>query len=320
MVKYPDYIFGSFQENALVSIISRDDLQMDEVKIWNHIIKWGIVQNPDLPTDLEDWSNENFLALKTTLQNCLPHIRYFRMSGDSILNNVKPYHQILEKNVWDDILKMSMTPNQTISSKIFLPRIILTQKLPIRDIDTFSTIINEAHAAGIASWVDKEAITYSVTDNPYEFNLLLRGTRDDFTSDSFWNLCERQTYLVVVMKVKGTDEILNGYNPVGWGNGYYHRACNDSFIFSLKNGAIQNSILSRVIQPEHAIYCNSDSGPCFGGGCDLGMSNNFNQNKTCWSRQRSYGKLIRNESTFHSKGISWFSVEEYEIFQISKKS
>ena len=70
VVKYPDKIFESedfvlFPENAVVSLISRDDLQMEEVKIWNRIIEWGIAQHPGLPTDLEDWSNENFLVLKT---------------------------------------------------------------------------------------------------------------------------------------------------------------------------------------------------------------------------------------------------------------
>ncbi|RIB29211.1 hypothetical protein C2G38_2155886 [Gigaspora rosea] len=56
MVKYPEKIFDSedlitIQENALVSLISRDDLQMEEIKIWNNVIKWGIAQNPGLPSD-----------------------------------------------------------------------------------------------------------------------------------------------------------------------------------------------------------------------------------------------------------------------------
>ncbi|RIB24642.1 hypothetical protein C2G38_2031708 [Gigaspora rosea] len=102
VVKYPDTIFDSedffsLQENALVSLISRDDLQMKEVTIWNHVIKWGIAQNPGLPSDPDDWSNENFLALKTNLRNCLSHIRYFQMSSDEIIDNVRPYKKILEK-------------------------------------------------------------------------------------------------------------------------------------------------------------------------------------------------------------------------------
>ncbi|RIB29207.1 hypothetical protein C2G38_2057249, partial [Gigaspora rosea] len=109
-----------------------------------------------------------------------------------------------------------MSPNRQVSSIILPPRKILTPILPVRNTDSFSTVINEAHAAEIASWVDKKENTYSLTNNPYEFKLLLRGTRYGFTKDSFWNLCDKQTHLVVVMKVKGTDEILGGYNPIGW--------------------------------------------------------------------------------------------------------
>ncbi|RIB18184.1 hypothetical protein C2G38_2142246, partial [Gigaspora rosea] len=71
VAKYPDKIFesenfSSLQKNALVSLISRDDLQMEEIKIRNRVIEWGIAQNPDLPTNPENWSHKNFLSLKTT--------------------------------------------------------------------------------------------------------------------------------------------------------------------------------------------------------------------------------------------------------------
>ena len=78
-----------------------------------------------------------------------------------------------------------------------------------------------------------------------------------------------------------------------------------SFIFSLKNGTIQNSILSCVIYSEYAINCYSNHGPRFGGGCDLAILDNFK-------------KRIKNDSTFNNSGSLWFSVEEYEIFQIVK--
>ncbi|RIA99910.1 hypothetical protein C2G38_2236641, partial [Gigaspora rosea] len=74
IVKYPDKFFSSedftsIKENALVSIIKRDDLQMSEVKVWKHVIRWGIAQNSDHPSNLKNWTNENFLTLKNTLKN-----------------------------------------------------------------------------------------------------------------------------------------------------------------------------------------------------------------------------------------------------------
>ncbi|RHZ70426.1 hypothetical protein Glove_271g16 [Diversispora epigaea] len=63
---------------------------------------------------------------------------------------------------------------------------------------------------------------------------------------------------VVIIKVKGKDEILGIYNPLslnntktydGWGNTY------NSFIFSFKNGNMQS---------KNSRSCNSELGPYFG--------------------------------------------------------
>ncbi|RIB25348.1 hypothetical protein C2G38_2031101 [Gigaspora rosea] len=320
-VTYKD--FTSIKENALVSIIKRDDLQLSEVKVWKYVIEWGIAQNSDLPSDLKNWTNENFLTLKNTLKNCLLHIRYFQMSAEDIIDNVRPYQQILEKDLWDDISIKLMLPNRQVASIILPPRTISSPKLPTRITESFSLIINEAHAAEIASWFNRNDNTYSITNNPYEFKLILRGTRDGFTADSFWKLCDKQTHLVIVIKVKDTDEILGGYNPIGWVRPSEdildYKYCKDSFIFSLKNGTIQNSILSRVIDPEHAILCLRNCGPYFGNGYDIAMFNDFNLKNKCWSCQKSYEKRIRDASMYNSVNLSYFSVEDYEIFQISKK-
>ncbi|RIB04681.1 hypothetical protein C2G38_2221684 [Gigaspora rosea] len=306
LAKYPDKIFESEEfitlpENALISLIKRDDLQMDEGKIWEHVIRWGMAQNKYLPSDPKDWSRENFLALKTILQNCLPFIRYFQMSNDVIVEKVKPYKYILEESLWDDIFVKFITPNKQILSTILPPRM-----KPTFD-PLFSKVINENHAAEIASWIDKKTEMYSAKNNPYKFKMLLRGTRDGFTAQSFWNLCDKQANTVVVMKVNGTDEILGGYNPIEWVksvNGNYVK-CNDCFIFSLKNGTIQSSILSRVSKSQSAIYCYSNYGPTFGN--DLHMGDNSNQNNNCYCKHNSYEKAIRNQS-----GQSHFCVEEYE--------
>ncbi|RIB22476.1 hypothetical protein C2G38_2295345, partial [Gigaspora rosea] len=65
VTKYPNKVFDSkdlhsLQENALISLLKRDDLQMEERKIWNYVIEWGIAQNQGLPSDPEDWTLENF--------------------------------------------------------------------------------------------------------------------------------------------------------------------------------------------------------------------------------------------------------------------
>jgi hypothetical protein len=94
--KHPNTIFeqdnfNSLPEDILISIIRLDDLQLEEDKIWDYVIQWGKAKNPILPADLNEWTNDNFLTLKTTLKHCLPHIRYFNISGEQVINKLYPY-------------------------------------------------------------------------------------------------------------------------------------------------------------------------------------------------------------------------------------
>ncbi|RHZ83781.1 hypothetical protein Glove_87g149 [Diversispora epigaea] len=124
--------FTSLQETALISILERDDLKVEEIKIWDYIIKWGIAQNPTLPADLKEWTKGNFKALKITLQQCLPLIRYFHIPVEVIWKKMKPYKKIFEEQLWDDIIQHSISPNDPITSLILPARIISNPELPSR--------------------------------------------------------------------------------------------------------------------------------------------------------------------------------------------
>ncbi|RHZ79736.1 hypothetical protein Glove_141g92 [Diversispora epigaea] len=151
-----------------------------------------------------------------------------------------------------------VTPDRPIKLNILPARSVLVTELPPRAKETFSTSISEDYAAEISSWIDRKTTTYSTTNFPYKFELILCGTRDGFVPQTFWNICHGHACTIVIAKVKGTDEIIGGYNPLAWdnaldGNSDEWMETKDSFIFSLKNGSIQNSILSRVKKTNCAI-------------------------------------------------------------------
>ncbi|RHZ89499.1 hypothetical protein Glove_13g137 [Diversispora epigaea] len=261
IAKHPNTIFDSsdftsLPVSALVSLLKRDYLQMEEVKIWDYVIKWGISQNLTFPTNLGEWSKENFLTLKTTLQQCLPLIRYFHISNIEIFDKIRPYKRLLDKQLWLDINQHLVAPDRPVISTILPARSILLKELSPRTEEPFSTIISEEHVAEISSWIDRKTTTYSMANIPYRFELILSGFKDGFAPQTFWNICHGHAKTVVVIKVKGTDEILGGYNPLAWNNTFNDgqwMETKDSFIFSLKNGIIQNSILSRVQNIHYAI-------------------------------------------------------------------
>ncbi|CAG8554464.1 5384_t:CDS:2, partial [Gigaspora rosea] len=107
-----------------------------------------------------------------------------------------------------------MAPNAPITSTILPARKNISIQLPIREVP--STIINDEHFAEISSWIDRCSSIYDVTKIPYKFNLLLRGSRDGFTRETFHQLCDNLPGTVVIIKVKDTNEILGGFNPLIW--------------------------------------------------------------------------------------------------------
>src|ERR1043165_1577549 len=102
----------------------------------------------------------------------------------------------------------------------------------------------------------------------YEFQLLIRGSRDGFTSNRFCEICDKRSHTVTVIKVKYSKEILGGYNPIAWEkrDGLFssYSNTNKSFIFSFRdNEDIEDYILRRVKNDEHAIKNSGPFNPLF---------------------------------------------------------
>ncbi|RHZ81886.1 hypothetical protein Glove_117g127 [Diversispora epigaea] len=317
IVRYPSLIFESSDFNSLpefllVSLLKRNDSQMKETEIWDYVIKWGIAQNPTLPKNLGEWSKENIITLKTTLQKCLPYIRYFHLSADEVRHSIKPYKKILDEQLWKDINFHLSSPKQYVKSII----------LPAR---SFSAIISEFHKAEISTWIHRDTTIYTSLNYPYRFELILRGSRDGFSPQTFWNVCHNHARTVLVAKVRGTDEILGGYNPLIWDNsitsGQWMETV-DSFIFSLKNGNIKNSILSKVKNPKKAILNIRKSeqnkfGPCFGNYFYLRSrgSDDFTLDNDCYYKHHIGYYEIPIRTTL----LNYFSIVDYEVFKIVRK-
>ncbi|RHZ60985.1 hypothetical protein Glove_350g111 [Diversispora epigaea] len=333
--KHPNIIFESekfysLPEDVLISILKRDDLQLDEGKIWEYTIQWGKAKNPTFPTNIKEWTNDNFSILKKTLKRCLPYIRYFSISGDDVIEKIFPYQQILEPKLFLDINSKIMAPNRIITTSLILPpRKILTKTLPTRNtsIPLSSNIITDEHTLEISSWIDKKEAPY-IEYNPYDFKLLVRGSKDGFGVKTIYNICDKVSNTVIILKVKGTGEILGGYNPLEWNNNNnffgQFQGTRDSFVFSLKTSNLKKSILSRVKNSELAIYNYPRNSELHFGNV-LCLEGNLKIEKKCYcSNDSIYEKPIRfnefmgNFWIIPSNSVS-FSVADYEVYKILPK-
>ncbi|POG83110.1 hypothetical protein GLOIN_2v1761579 [Rhizophagus irregularis DAOM 181602=DAOM 197198] len=312
MAKTPEKIFKSLDftslpEKSIISLIKRDDLQMKEIEIWEHVLKWGLAQNQTLISDPETWTDDNFKMMENTLQNFLPLIRFFSLSSKEFLHKVSPYKKFLNHQLYKDLLNSYMDPDIEPNNNIPLPR-----KLKINNV-VESNIVNLNIISTISRWIDKVDYNNKFSHLrelylPYKFELLLRGSRNGFTPKNFHELCDNKSNTVTFIKVKGTDEILGGYNPLVWNSSSDLGQSLDSFIFSFKN---KDLILSYVSNMNRAInYCNA-FGPSFGVN-DLIISHSsilndkspFNYNRC---KQKNYEKRIRDTE-------DKFDIEDYEEY------
>ena len=111
-------------------------------------------------------------------------------------------------------------------------------------------------------------------------------------------------------KVKNSEKIFGGYNPLFWDSSDSFKSTNDSFLFSFTD---RNNLKSAKIGysngNKYSIGYYSDYGPSFGGGHDL----RFYNGTWCSYQSSSYSKV---------DGIPYGSdlnVGDYEVFQVIKK-
>ncbi|GBC49111.2 BTB/POZ protein [Rhizophagus irregularis DAOM 181602=DAOM 197198] len=167
----------------------------------------------------------------------------------------------------------------------------------------------------LQKWIDKIDINSKFAHLrglylPYKFNLLLRESQNGFSPNKFHELCDDKPNSVAFIKVKGTEEILGGYNPSIWkSSGDWGQSC--SFIFSFKNkDKLDDSILSHISNMDKALNYSELCGPSFGAS-DLHISVDPWGNNTDYNIcvQANYEKKIRDTG-------NEFNIEEYEVFQI----
>ncbi|GBB83244.1 hypothetical protein RclHR1_00100048 [Rhizophagus clarus] len=317
MAQFPDKIFKSFDfislpEKSLISLIKRDDLQMKEIEVWEHVLKWGLAQNPTLISGPNTWSDDDFRTMENTLQHCLPLVRFFSLSSVEFSQKVHPYKKLLKHQFYEELLNSYLDPNREPTDNILLPRNITVDKI----ID--SRIVNLNIVSIISRWIDRTELNYKFSHLrelyfPYQFKLLLRGSRDGFTPKNFHELCDGKSDTITFIKIKDSEEIIGGYNPLKWESSATWGITNGSFIFSFKGkNNYKDATISNVKKLDHALWFNTIAGPYFGDDIIVYASEESIDYNEFYYQKCHYEKEIR-DSGYR------FSMEDYEVFQIIKR-
>ncbi|PKY57985.1 hypothetical protein RhiirA4_549880 [Rhizophagus irregularis] len=290
--------FVTLNQERLFEYLTKDNDSLKQIEVWDKLIEWAIATSDDeLPSDVSKWTEDNIKAFGTLIQRFIPIIDFQKMSRLDFMQKVNKFRRIFDNEHFIDIIEYFVCTD-------FSQLVDDTQL--VDDID--SKIIDLRGASFIA---DRIKITKQQGRGiTYHFNLLVRGSRDGFSKDTFHNLCDNKGPTVTIARVKSSNEILGGFNPCNWysvsGFGDFI-STKESFIFSLYNNNLENSIFSKVVDIEHAIYNSSGYGPCFGSGkSDLDL---FSCNKKGRCVKTSYEKAIRRSEKY-------FEIIDYEVFQI----
>ncbi|KAG9295682.1 hypothetical protein G9A89_003000 [Geosiphon pyriformis] len=297
--------FTSLNKSFLSSILSQDDLKMEESEIWEKIVEWGVAKLGDniKVEEILNWTDENFDMFKESIKELLPLIRFFHISSVDFYHKVKPFGRILPGTLYEDLLQHYLVPGSHQKSVNAQPfRSKLLQFHNMRQLD---------------HWIQgKDENTPFQNQLGNSFNLLLRGSRDGFTPADFHRLCDDKGATICVIKVKETGQLIGGYNPEFWHSGGDWLDGKGSFIFSLGDGKAENAKLSKFIG-ENGPYGVLGHGSDFGNNSIEMASNDFQNSPGCsCQKDSSYEHVIMPGS--EDEKVDFF-VEEYEVFQIIKR-
>ncbi|GBC02021.1 hypothetical protein RclHR1_04410014 [Rhizophagus clarus] len=285
--------FLSLEASLLEFLLKRDDLNLNEIKIWDGVIKWGLSQEELTSQGISKWNEDDINILKRILCKFIPLIRFYEISSEDYINKVKPYEEILSKELREEILKFHQDPE-------YKPMLDL---LPRHFIDF--TLVNRTHIKLFINWINKG------NDDPvsYKFNLLYRASRDGNTAETFHAKCDNKGATIVVVKIKNSEQIVGGYNPLFWDSSDRGKSTRDSFIFSFENkNDLQTAKVVYSFGGQYSIYCGSVNGPVFGSN-DL-FVNYSNPDVWCHRSTNCYPTLDLPKK---------MNVVDYEVFQVIKR-
>jgi hypothetical protein len=245
--------FLSLDKDILYDLLKRNDLQIEEIVVWDYLIKWGIKQTSGLGSrnnDIIKWNNKNYEELKNTLNEFIPLIRFVDISPANYFDKVRPYRMIIPNNINDEV--------EEFYYKGKLPKITaLTPRTGII-LKFDSKIIKSKQFNIINNWINRKnsSVILNKNDLLYNFKLIYRKSRDG--NEIIRNKCNDQGSILILIKVKYSEEIFGGYNSVGWSKRNYRNRylyTTESFIFLFEdNEDIKNMKISRVTVPSRAIY------------------------------------------------------------------
>ena len=103
--------FPLLEKPIITMVLQRDDLNMEEIDIWDSLVRSLLVHCLNISKDDSTWSLEDSANVKQIIQEFIPLIRFYDISNEDFYLKVFPYKDLLPQDLLNDILRYHMVPN-----------------------------------------------------------------------------------------------------------------------------------------------------------------------------------------------------------------
>ncbi|RIA84560.1 BTB/POZ protein, partial [Glomus cerebriforme] len=211
-VLFKNNTFITLSSQMIEFILKQENLVLNEIEVWDNLIKWTHAQHPNISHDPSKWTKDEIEIMKRTTYRLIPLIRFQDISSDDYYKKVFPYEELLSKELKGEIMQFYLVSKSTKIISLLPSR---PNKLKQPEYD--SVIIESKHLAIFSSWIKKKNnFYYNVKNIPCNFNLLYRASRDGNTPAAFHQKCDNKGPTIVIAKVTNSKQIIGGYNPLYW--------------------------------------------------------------------------------------------------------
>src|SRR5260364_136032 len=96
--------FPTLNKDIILSLVKRDDMDIEEIDIWKYLLKWGTAQfvafkGPSKEkfqmTDVTKWKDNDFASLKKSLDPFIQYIRFHEISHEDFYHHIRPYKKVI---------------------------------------------------------------------------------------------------------------------------------------------------------------------------------------------------------------------------------
>ncbi|CAG8719467.1 7683_t:CDS:1 [Cetraspora pellucida] len=319
--------FLSVPPEYVRELLEFDTLGLDEESIFDAIIKWGVYNTRDLDMvdvidHVKNWSVDQFDALRSTIKDFIPLIRFFKMDSCYFNEKFGPYKLLLDDDLYNHIIQYHKNPNSFPLHKFY----------PLR---LNSTLISEFHISVISSWIEipedqREQYSpppiiemiqdYNLNSLPFEFDLIFRS-QGKRISDGLW--CQKvhnQGPTLTIIKTSNQG-LFGGYKSASWKEkkitkGKHNKIkkieCvdgGDGFIFQwLDDHSFDDD---KIICPKLQWINKHLDFDMFLGGSKMSLDFRYGKGLSVFNRESRHDKC--------EKGLM-YTIEEVEIFRVLKRN